>query len=184
MGRKKNGTTETPKTDAAHAPSIRHRFIQKLACRIDEPALVTMAEGMAQLFEDLDAAEADRAEAMREHKATITGIKEKMKSLAKGVRSHTEMRDVECIERLTATQSIEVVRLDTGEVIEERAADAMDLQDDLFQETGEDGKTRNVRVEDAPPEPGPGDVEDPAAMLAGETQWTTGPNPKPIQPEA
>jgi hypothetical protein len=115
--------------DTSREPVIRRKFKQKLPCRLDSAVKDAKGDELANVINRRLALLEERREAMAEFKQQITALDERERELAGDVSTRTESREVECIERLTVTNEIEVVRLDTGEVIDRRNADGADLQD-------------------------------------------------------
>ncbi len=113
-------------------PVVRRRFKQKLPVRIDDAAVALLAEDMAIQFELHKKVEDERRDAMAGFRKRMAAISERMEQLAANVRSHTISKSVDCMDRLIAqTNTIESVRIDTGETFDTRAAKHADLQDSL-----------------------------------------------------
>jgi len=74
-----------------------------------------------------------RRESMAGFKSKLTGVDEKLLDLCATVEKGTKKGSVKCKEYLIVeTNEIQVVRTDTGEVVETRTASAEDRQDNLF----------------------------------------------------
>ncbi len=75
----------------------------------------------------------DRRTVMANYRSQLEAIDERQSELADTVESHTKKRPVRVCEYLIVeTSTIEVVRQDTGELVETRAADKEDLQENLI----------------------------------------------------
>jgi hypothetical protein len=140
---KKKGAPEAPKKKAngaakkAKAPERerleRRRYTTKLPCAIAPEIVVMRADDLAKAVrerEELMAANRERNAEFREKRAHVD---EEISNLATAVEQHEESRDVEVVEYLVSgTGNIEVVRQDTLEVVETKAATKDDLQESIF----------------------------------------------------
>lgn len=136
-----NGSAEhdtlPPSSPDPHEPVIRKRFKQKLPVRIGDELVSAKADKLAKTIHERNAVRLKRREANAEFREQLAYFDEMLESLATDVELHTESRDVECVERLTAQNEIETVRLDTGEILSTRTAEARDLQEDLLERVNE-----------------------------------------------
>lgn len=132
-----NGSAEhdtlPPSAPDRHEPVIRKTFKQKLPVRIGEALVSEKADKLAKTIHERNAVRLQRREANAQFREQLAYFDEMLESLATDVELHTESREVDCVERLTAQNEIETVRLDTGEILSTRTAEAKDLQEDLLQ---------------------------------------------------
>lgn len=94
-------------------------------------------ESLARKHAEWDAVESARKAAMTHAKSEEELLEADMKLLAEAIRTGKEYRDVEVREvRNDAALSMDTVRQDTGEVIEQRPLRPDELQAKLFDVTG------------------------------------------------
>ncbi len=124
-------TTPAPASIPSGATKTGHVYTQSLPVKLDEEQLMAIRVDltnatMARVGKEAEVAELrDEIKGLKDHEAKLVG------QLEKG----TEEGEVECQDYLLADQSVQTVRVDTGEVVgEPRAADAEDLQSDMFDE--------------------------------------------------
>lgn len=92
----------------------------------------SMGNDLAEKFSRHDEAEARLKSVSTQIKSEIATIDAQMSSIAEKMRSGYEYRDVECwIECLYDSGVIQIVRKDTGEVVEERPMTAEERQQKL-----------------------------------------------------
>ena len=98
------------------------RFVEDLACELTDAEVLERSDALVAHLGTRDATRARQKAAMKTFKAELEAIDEDVSSLAKSIRTRSEGRDVECIERANYTiDQVEVVRLDTGDVVRCRA---------------------------------------------------------------
>lgn len=125
-----NGTAAKPKD--GRQPVERAFVTKKLAVRVSADVVERAAHEMARLYTDREALKSERRETMAEFKERMAAFDQRMGELANTVNNSTEQRDVKCRELLYVEENrIDVVRLDTGEVVDSRTATAEDRQEDL-----------------------------------------------------
>jgi len=94
-------------------------------------------ESLARKHAEWDAVESARKAAMTHAKSEEEKLEAEMKLLAEAIRTGKEYRDVEVREmRNDMALSMDTVRQDTGEVIEQRPLGPEELQAKLFDVTG------------------------------------------------
>jgi hypothetical protein len=135
-------------------PVERRRFKDQLPCRIDDATVALKAAQLASFIHKREALRVERREANAVFREKLSYFDETLQDLATSVDLHTETRPVDCVERLTAQNEIETVRLDTGEIVDTRPAEAADLQESL-PGTDDDGDEKD------------------------DDDWSEGANPKP-----
>jgi hypothetical protein len=123
------GPGEAKAPPAVRSESIVIRKVKhKVPVRIDDATAAAKGEQLAEVCEERLAVKAKRRETMAEFKERLGGLDERERELSASVKLHTEQREVLCAERLTPQNEVEIVRLDTGEIVKTRAAEAKDLQ--------------------------------------------------------
>lgn len=161
-GKKKNGKGEALTTvgEAARVtrsePVDRKHYRLQLPCKIDIDIArdrgLELARVCRERQEFIDERKADNA-AARERRAFFD---ERIAELRVQVEGKVETRSVEVVDRLLPDNEVEVVRLDTGEVIERRAAKPTELQESLLSLPAAKGDGKKGKKPDAaapPPEP-------------------------------
>lgn len=162
------------KTVADRERIERKRYSEKLPCAIEPEMVALQADEMAKTFRQREALVEERRAVMADFRDKFAHIDEKLAELATAVEQHTVVRDVEVIEYLIqGTGSLEVVRQDTMEVVEVKAASGDDLQETIF------GKEppKPPRASELDDEDGDADEGEPETG----TKWTHGANPKPVE---
>jgi len=136
----------------------RHRYEEKLPCKVEGVDIDAAAQEMARVHRQREAMREQKRETNAKFRERLNFFDERMTELGEIVEHKTERRSVEVVEYLIArTNEIRVVRQDTGEVIETRAAKADELQDGLFEQ---DAKTdRPPKRRGRPPKGDPTDPE-------------------------
>jgi hypothetical protein len=111
----------------------RKRYKEALPVRIEDSVVAAKAGELAKIIQDRAALLEEKREANANYREKISFFNELLDELATSVQKHTELRQVQCVERLIVeTNQIEVVREDTGEVVRTRTADVSDRQEALF----------------------------------------------------
>jgi hypothetical protein len=98
----------------------------------DERKIARLANELAKSLHEEQSVEAEQRSANEGFRSRLKEIGQRVKELADSVEKHTELREVECVLYLRSDQSIDVVRTDSAETIENRAAKRDELQDELF----------------------------------------------------
>ncbi len=99
-----------------------------LPCRLTETELLERASRMSELVRELETAEEAKKEAASAAKAQIDSLDGQLGSVAREVRE----------KQAYARNCRELIRLDTGEVIETRALEPHERQVELLSVSGED----------------------------------------------
>ncbi len=93
-------------------------FYEELPCALDSQELVLKSKQLAQLLCDQANVELEKKEANATFKEQLDDIDKRMSALALEVRTGREYREVPCTERADyADNRVEIVRMDTGEVV-------------------------------------------------------------------
>ena len=119
-------TTELPRIE-----TFKHPVRTKVSAEELQPQIDELKEARLKLAM-LDSAKKRASKAVKDHRDLI-------EELTANVCASTITTEVECFERkVWENNTLEIVRADTGEVVEERAMTAEERQADLFdQESGE-----------------------------------------------
>ena len=133
----------------------RRRFTSKWPGRIEAEDVVKKSDALAKVIQDRAVVSEERSAAASAYRGKLKFFDERLTELAESVASHTELRDVKCVEfLLTRTHEVVIIRQDTGEQVgEARAATVKDRQGELFDEPN--------------PEAGKSHEGDPKKMLDG-----------------
>jgi hypothetical protein len=120
---------ETP----VHKPVERNPHVRPLPCKLDDPEEIEKAsKEFASLYRRREATLEEKRQKIAEYKETLAGIDDRMDELATTVEDHLVTLPVKCIELFyVETQTVQVVRLDSKEIVETRAAEAKDAQETL-----------------------------------------------------
>lgn len=114
------------------APVVRAKYTKRLPVECNDAEKAKLANELSKVTLELEVIENEKAEELRAFRERSSGLKDRQRELARCVKDTTKMQDVRCEERFdVGTNTIRVVRLDTLEVVEERAATADDRQEAL-----------------------------------------------------
>lgn len=131
-GKKSNGKTRE-KVERA-------RYELDLPVPATDKEVGQAASGMVAQIRKREAVLEERRDSMAKFREQLTAIDQRLGEYADTVENHTKLEKVKCVELLTVeTSTIEVVRLDTDDVVETRAASAEDLQENLLPKGEDDG---------------------------------------------
>jgi hypothetical protein len=140
---KSNGFAQAKLASVEHVPMhkgkpredaiVRRRFKERCPVKIPTPDVEKKADLLARQIQERDAVKEEQSEANKGFREQLNEFDVRIKELAESVRSHSEIRDVPCVEFfLEKSGGMVIVRQDTGEQVgEERAANAEDRQDKL-----------------------------------------------------
>jgi hypothetical protein len=116
---------------------IEKRIERKLRCELTESDLLTRAASLADNGMTIDETNAARSKSSKEFKDLLAGLEERRRELSLAIRTGFEERLVPCVVRfhhpVEATKTI--IRLDTGELVEECAMSAEECQTRMFAES-------------------------------------------------
>lgn len=115
----------------ASGPVERGRHRRKLPVKVDHGTIEAAANEMAKLVGSAERLKSERRDAMAGFKEQRAHIEGRMSELADTVTGGTVLQDIECVVYLLPTNEIQIVRVDTGEVVESRTATAEELQETL-----------------------------------------------------
>lgn len=121
-------------------PDIEKRktFRRQLPCALSPEELQSKGLAVALLIHEHTSVEEQKSEANKMFRERLETASEEIKELAGQISSKSEVRKVVCLAGLSSTNEWIVSRLDTGEVIEQRAATAEELTGNLFDEKDPD----------------------------------------------
>lgn len=112
---------------------------RSLPVRLTDTELLIKAKELSAKVAELDAVEATKKSVAAECKVKYDTLNSDIHHLAKILRTGREDREIEVQEiRNDPARTIEVVRIDTGEVVESRPMTINELQKPLFPEKEED----------------------------------------------
>lgn len=119
-------------------PVIIKKYREKLPVRIDDAAVAVKAQELAKLIHEERALLDEKREANATYREKLNFFKERNEQLATSIDMHTEAREVAVVDRLIVeTSTVEIVRQDTGEVVNRRAATAAELQKEMYEGASE-----------------------------------------------
>jgi len=112
------------------APTIKERrFSRLLKCQLTDKELIATGEELTQELQHLGAIATELDSIKADYKAKTKASESEIESLSNRLRNKFEMRPVDCHEiKNFDTKKFSVLRVDTGEIIEER-----DLREDELQ---------------------------------------------------
>lgn len=108
---------------------IKRNIKRDLLCTVTESDLIIHAKATAERRHDLAVEKNAHALATKAHKERVLELEETINRLDSIVRTGKEAREVTCFEQFVHGV-VELVREDTGEVVETRQATAKDRQTD------------------------------------------------------
>lgn len=141
-------------TEATDNIVVISNFPRRLGCVLDDSEVAEKATVLAGLIVEQQEVEQDKATVAADFNAKLKKINGQVRDIAKIVKAREEERSVECEKHIDAPRgSCEIVRTDTGEIIETSAASVADM------ETAEQRKlfTEDADAGDGPEDPGSGD---------------------------
>lgn len=102
--------------------------LRNLPCDLSEEELQIKADHLAQSITDLVQVEEHKKTSMAEYKEIINELKARIVKLGTEIKARAEERLVEVEERKDPlTNTIDMIRLDTGEILESRKIDGQEL---------------------------------------------------------
>lgn len=127
---KRRKTTDEKKKDAEAErhpapplPQPKRTFTKELRCALTPPQWSTYAERLAHLNRLIADEKARAKDAAASASARVKGLEGEAREVAEKVRSHEELRLVECYERHAVPDTlfaVEVIRMDTDGIVETR----------------------------------------------------------------
>ena len=118
---------------------------------LTEVELKAQAEKMAQCLSQISRYEADLKSIKKQIESDIAREQAELASAVEKYRSGFEMRNIEClVSNKFETNTVTVTRLDTGEIIRERALTGEERQLMLDLQKKEEGTEDGTQVESSP----------------------------------
>lgn len=174
-------------TDAAGTTyKVTRNFIERLACKLSDEQLAKCARDIGTSRREMQALEAERRQKIDYFKARIDGVGARIDELAEMAASGSEERDVTCQElHVFPLNIVRIVRVDTGEMLSERAMTAEERQETLFRDERSahrpapvgtvitvqpeqpEPPTGDPKVKALPPGPDAAEIKDPQAIIDG-----------------
>jgi hypothetical protein len=156
-------------------PKELRRFTERLSVKNNDEQNAILAGQLADVIRERLALQEDKSAKNREFREQRAYLDERERELADAVHSHTRFEEVECVEVLLPTNEVQVVRVDTGEVVSSRAATGDELQESALGEEDMQPTARRSFLDDqAPAAPVEGEIADPAGVLRGDTEPPSG----------
>jgi hypothetical protein len=111
----------------------RRHSKEKCPVKIPAEDVEKKAEALAKVIQDREGVLDEKRAINADFREKLNYFDERLKELAESVRSHSEVRVVECVEfLLERTHEVVLIRQDTGEQVgQARPAVASDVQDEL-----------------------------------------------------
>jgi hypothetical protein len=106
----------------------RRRFFEFLPVRVQDSEKLAAHAELSRLEGDRLRLKSEKREVLARFRERFNGLDVEIEKLVAKGNEGTEKRRVECAVILLATNEVEVVRLDTGEIVEKRTATADELQ--------------------------------------------------------
>lgn len=106
-----------------------------LEVKLTKKEVSEYAEKLAQSCVTRIETEAEKKEVTGNYNAQLKNINKDISALSEAIQNGYEERDVECDERVNGEKNIvEIIRLDTQEVIDARDIEQDDIQENLLEE--------------------------------------------------
>lgn len=121
--KKKDAEAERQPAPPLPAANPRMTFTKELRCALTPPQWSTYAERLAHLNRLIADEKARAKDAAASASARVKGLEGEAREVAEKVRSHEELRLVECFERHAVPDTlfaVEVIRMDTSGIVETR----------------------------------------------------------------
>jgi hypothetical protein len=116
---------------------------KRLSVKLDDDELLERGKQLVANMRKVAIAEEERKSEDKKRKGDIALLEGVTARLAGAISQGQEEREVECeIRKDYATNNVTVIRMDTGEVVENTPMDAADRQEQMFEQTSERAPTR------------------------------------------
>jgi hypothetical protein len=146
--REKAMSAKKPSTKAPSNAIKRKTIHEMLPCPIPADVIAARSAELAITIREREDVRLRKRAINADFREKLNFFDERLKELGASVEGGTEKRSVECVEYLLPTNEIQIVRVDTGEVVRTRTADAADLQEPL-PGTGESAPKRGRKAKAA-----------------------------------
>jgi len=131
--KRQRGSGDEPNTE---------RSTMVLACKLNESEVASYADEAARISLMRDQKEEARVNAQKDAKAEIEGLDGQIREFLRKVRDKSESREVVVETRFEFSENaVRTVRLDTGEIVSERAMTYEERQEQLFPIAGAKKRT-------------------------------------------
>jgi hypothetical protein len=136
VAKKKQQEAEKQSAEKKPTPVKIESFVRELKCSLKREEIEERAERAAHLVAQRDLREEEIKEETKRQKSALATIDGEIRSLSNQVRDKITYKDVPCERRyLYDEKLVREIRLDTLEVVHERAMTEGELQRDLFDAT-------------------------------------------------
>lgn len=115
-------TTQTQTEDI-----VKDNITRELACELDDRDVLTIARAKAKAEAELEELQEEIDDERTVQKARLEAVEKRIEIMGAEIRTGEQRRPVPCYERFVSGM-IEVVRKDTNEVIDRRAASLVEAQ--------------------------------------------------------
>lgn len=134
MAKKKAAPKKSAKSARSKRDGVeRARYTKRLPVPVGSKRVAELADAMVVVIRERDAVQEQQRERNAAFRKKLASYDERFKELATSVEKRVDFVDVECVEKLVVeTNEIQVIRADTGEVVETRTAEGADRQEALF----------------------------------------------------
>lgn len=108
-------------TEQQHHVKVEH-FERNLRCTLDDKGVAERADRAARLFGEIESREEELKAENKQRKAQIANVETELRRVNLEIRDRAHFKDVPCERRFVfRTGKVEEVRLDSNEVLSERA---------------------------------------------------------------
>lgn len=112
---------------------MQSAFSEKLPCELDDREVKLKADELARELKNYGEIEKAKAAASSAYATKLKASRALVDTLATMVRTGVEFREIGCTERKSvAASTVEVIRMDTGEVVRARPMEPHEKQAELF----------------------------------------------------
>lgn len=113
-------------------------FIDKLDCTLSDEELAERKDRLATEYQALTEVQDEKADVMADYSKKIKGHQKVLAALIDAISTGKEKREVECLERRDDRLGVmQIIRGDTGEMVEERPLTLEERQVGMFDGSGE-----------------------------------------------
>ena len=125
---------------------IHRQFEKELPVKLGGKELLEVAISKANAEAELEQEQAKFEDVKREWGAKLKNVEKRIATMGTELRTREQRRMVPCYERWRDGATLEIVRGDTGEVIDVRTATMKDKQPNLPETTGEPAAATEVQT--------------------------------------
>lgn len=118
------------------------KITKKVPVPVTDEEKIAMSHKLAQMLCERERINGEKAAACEGWNKEIREIDKRSKQLAKAIHTGKDERDVECEEVMVfETNTVQTKRVDTGEIVDQRAMTADERQTSLLADPGSDAAT-------------------------------------------